>query len=90
LGSFIGDHAKTGIGTRLNSGTIIGYGASVWGSEFQAKVVPPFTWGSPGEYGLADIEKWLLTSKRVLARREQTLSPLEETIIRETYKEALS
>ena len=46
LGTFFGDHAKTGIGTPLTTGTVLGAGACVFGSEMQPKVVPPFAWGS--------------------------------------------
>ena len=49
FGCLIGDHAKTGIGTRLNTGTILGAGANVFGSEMPPKWVEPFSWGSgPG------------------------------------------
>ena len=41
LGSLIGDHAKTAIGTLLNTATIIGAGSIIGGSVFLTKSVPP-------------------------------------------------
>ena len=44
LGSLFGDHAKTGIGMRLTTGTVIGAGANVFGAAMPPKYVPPFSW----------------------------------------------
>jgi UDP-N-acetylglucosamine diphosphorylase/glucosamine-1-phosphate N-acetyltransferase len=41
LGAFVGDHVKTGIGTRLTTGCVIGAGANVFGSVMPPKFVPP-------------------------------------------------
>ena len=43
IGSLIGDHVKTGIGTRLMAGTYVGFGSSVAVSTPVPKVVPSFT-----------------------------------------------
>ncbi|MCC7002843.1 MAG: hypothetical protein IT357_11870, partial [Gemmatimonadaceae bacterium] len=45
LGALIGDHAKTGIGTRLTTGCVVGAGANVFGSVMPPKAVAPFAWG---------------------------------------------
>jgi UDP-N-acetylglucosamine diphosphorylase/glucosamine-1-phosphate N-acetyltransferase len=73
LGSLIGDHAKTGIGMRLTTGTVIGAGASIAGAAMPGKYVPPFSWGQcdkPGEY---DLERFLTTTERVMGRRNVVL-----------------
>ncbi len=46
LGAFIGDYARTGIGTRLTTGTVMGAGANVFPPGFAPKVIPPFAWGA--------------------------------------------
>jgi UDP-N-acetylglucosamine diphosphorylase/glucosamine-1-phosphate N-acetyltransferase len=74
LGTFFGDHAKTGIGTPLTTGTVLGAGACVFGSEMQPKVVPPFAWGSGAPYDTFQLEKFLTVTERVMARRHVTLS----------------
>lgn len=72
LGSLIGDHAKTGILTRLTTGSSIGPGANVISDDVVPNVVPPFAWGSRGDrYELA---RFLQTAERVMARRKVTLS----------------
>ena len=48
LGSLIGDHVKTAIGTMLGTGTIIGAGANVFDAPAVPKFVPPFAWGGTG------------------------------------------
>jgi UDP-N-acetylglucosamine diphosphorylase/glucosamine-1-phosphate N-acetyltransferase len=73
LGSLIGDHAKTAIGTMLASGTVIGAGANVFGDP-APKWVPPFAWGSRGDERL-DEAGFLRTAERVLPRREVTVTP---------------
>ena len=40
LGSLVGDHAKTAIGTMLGTGTIVGAGANVFGASAVPKWVP--------------------------------------------------
>jgi UDP-N-acetylglucosamine diphosphorylase / glucose-1-phosphate thymidylyltransferase / UDP-N-acetylgalactosamine diphosphorylase / glucosamine-1-phosphate N-acetyltransferase / galactosamine-1-phosphate N-acetyltransferase len=74
LGTFFGDHAKTGIGTPLTTGTVLGAGACVFGSEMQPKVVPPFAWGSHPPYDTFQLEKFLTVTERVMERRHVVLS----------------
>ena len=48
LGTLFGDHVKTGIGTSLTTGCVLGAGANVFGSAMPPKVVAPFAWGEAG------------------------------------------
>lgn len=73
LGTLFGDHAKTGIGLRLTTGTVIGTGANVYGSAMPPKVVPPFSWGDGAPYALYRADKFLDVAGRVMARRHVTL-----------------
>ena len=68
LGSLIGDHAKTAIGTMLPTGTVIGAGANVFG-EGLTKYVPPFAWGANGKEQLTE-EGFLRIAERVMPRRD--------------------
>jgi len=74
LGSMIGDHAKTGIGTRLTTGTVIGAGANVFGSEMPPKYVPPFSWVDGKQMTEYRLPKFLEIATRAMARRSVTLS----------------
>ncbi len=69
LGCFIGDHVKTGIGVLLNTGTVLGAGSNVFGSEMPPKWVPPFSWGSGSDLGLYRRDAFLETASIVMERR---------------------
>lgn len=73
-GSFVGDHAKTGIGTRLTTGSVIGAGANVFGDRMSPKFVPPFAWGDAAPFGEFAVEKFLEVAERVMRRRDVALS----------------
>ena len=75
LGSLIGDHVKTGIGTRLSTGTVIGAGASVFGDAMPPRVVPPFSWGGQPGAPVFALEKFLDVATRVMGRRAVEMSP---------------
>jgi UDP-N-acetylglucosamine diphosphorylase/glucosamine-1-phosphate N-acetyltransferase len=74
LGTLFGDHAKTGIGTRLTTGTVLGAGANVYGSAMPPKAVPPFGWGERPPYDVFRIDKFLAVAERVMARRKVSLT----------------
>ena len=74
LGSLIGDHAKTGIGMRLNTGSVIGAGANVFGAAMAPKYVPPFSWVDGDEVTEFRLAKFLDVAARVMSRRAVELS----------------
>jgi UDP-N-acetylglucosamine diphosphorylase/glucosamine-1-phosphate N-acetyltransferase len=74
LGTLFGDHAKTGIGTRLTTGTLLGAGANVFGIQLPPKVVPPFAWGGSPPHDVYALDKFLEVAERVMARRDITMS----------------
>jgi UDP-N-acetylglucosamine diphosphorylase/glucosamine-1-phosphate N-acetyltransferase len=74
LGTLFGDHSKTGIGTCLNTGTVLGAGANVHGGTMPPKVIPPFAWGSAPPYSVYHLGKFLDVAARVMERRHVTLS----------------
>jgi len=74
LGTLFGDHAKTGIGLRLTTGSVLGAGANVYGSVMPPKAVPPFSWGEAGALTSYRMDKFLEVASRMMARRHVTLS----------------
>jgi UDP-N-acetylglucosamine diphosphorylase/glucosamine-1-phosphate N-acetyltransferase len=74
LGSMIGDHAKTAIGTRLTTGSVIGTGANIFGTSMPPKVVAPFSWGGTSDAPIYDLDKFLGVAERVMVRRHVALS----------------
>ncbi|MGA1309157.1 MAG: putative sugar nucleotidyl transferase [Gemmatimonadaceae bacterium] len=74
LGSLIGDHVKTGIGTRLTTGGVIGAGANCFGTQMPPKVVAPFAWGEATRWELFALDKFLVVAERMMQRRGMPLS----------------
>ena len=73
LGTLFGDHAKTAIGTRLTTGSVIGAGANVFGAAMTPKVVRPFAWGTEGTPTYYDADRFIRVAERVMGRRNVTL-----------------
>jgi len=83
LGSLIGDHAKTAIGTLLGTGTVIGTGASVFGDVRPPKYIAPFAWGSGG--ARMTREGFLATAERVLPRRDVPMDDATRSLLSRIY-----
>lgn len=73
IGCLLGDHVKTGIGTMLNTGTVVGTGSNLYGAAMPPKYVPPFSWGSGSDLDDYDLDRFLATTERVMQRRNVTL-----------------
>ena len=85
LGTLFGDHAKTGIGMTLTTGSVVGAGAQVFGGAMQPKVVPPFAWGTAPPYDSFDLERFLVVAERVMARRKVELGDRGRSHLRRAY-----
>jgi len=70
LGCLLGDHVKTAIGTRINTGTVVGAGSTLLGDSLPPKWVPPFTWGSGSGTAPYERERFIGVARTVLARRD--------------------
>jgi hypothetical protein len=86
LGTFFGDHAKTGIGTPLTTGSVLGAGANVYGCETQPKVVAPFSWGEANEYETYRVDKFLEAAERMMARRNVTLDDRMRVVLERAHE----
>lgn len=86
LGTLFGDHAKTGIGLTLTTGTVVGAGAQIYGSEMPPKVVPPFAWGDTAPYETFQLEKFLLVAERVMSRRHVALTDRGRAYLRRVFE----
>lgn len=86
LGTLFGDHAKTGIGTMLSTGTVMGAGANVFGANMPPKVVPPFAWGNAEPYDTYDVTRFLAVAERVMSRRHVTLGDRARKQLEEAHK----
>jgi hypothetical protein len=84
LGSLIGDHAKTAIGTLLATGTVLGTGANVFETVRPPKYVPPFAWGATGGERMTR-DGFLGIAERVLPRRDVTVDPALRDLLGRIY-----
>ena len=84
VGSIIGDHTKTGIGTILPTGCVLGTASNVFTRGAVPNFVPSFSWLT--SEGMTDfrIDKAIEIARTVMARRQVELSDDEEKLIRET------
>ena len=88
VGSFIGDHTKTSIGTLLNTGTTIGIMCNIVGvGALPPKYVPPFSLFVNGKItkGLG-FKALLETARTSMSRRKIELSAEEEHLLRAIYE----
>jgi UDP-N-acetylglucosamine diphosphorylase/glucosamine-1-phosphate N-acetyltransferase len=85
VGLIMGDHAKSGINTMFNTGTVVGVGSNVFGAGFPPKAVPSFSWGGAEGLVTYDLEKCLAVARRVVGRRKMTLTDPEEQALRAVF-----
>ena len=90
LGSLIGDHVKTAIGTRLMTGTVIGTGAMVATTASPPTTVERFAWLTDDGQRLYKIDKFIEMARTVMSRREMDLGEAEEALLRSIHAEASS
>ncbi len=84
LGSLIGDHAKTAIGTLLPTGSIVATGANVFGAVRAPKYTAPFAWGDSGT--TCDADRFLEVARRVMPRREVVVDEAMEKHLRSLHQ----
>ena len=86
IGSFVGAHAKTGIGTLLPTGASIGVGANLFGGgRFAPKQVPAFAWWDGQRLDEHRLEPFLATARIAMSRRGRELGPADEEVLRALF-----
>jgi hypothetical protein len=83
LGCFIADFARTGIGTLINTGSVIGVGANVFCGGLTPKSIPNFAWGEGQKY---EWSKFIADVRKMMARRGKKLSKEQEKRLQGLYK----
>jgi UDP-N-acetylglucosamine diphosphorylase/glucosamine-1-phosphate N-acetyltransferase len=87
VGSLIGDHAKTAIHTRLNTGTVIGVSANVFCVGFPDRETPSFTWGGGADRQEYRLGKAVRVAAEVTARRGVVFAPADEGLFARLHQE---
>ena len=81
VGSLIGDHTKTGIGTFLNTGVVIGFCNNLYGGAlFAEKEIGHFRWGTPGNLVEYRVDKAIEVAKAVMKRRKLEFEKSSEVL----------
>lgn len=81
VGSFIGDHSKTGIGTLLNTGVSIGFSCNIYGGTLvTSREVPSFSWGDESGYDIYHVDKAMAVARTVMTRREVPFTAADEEL----------
>ena len=86
LGVCIGDYAKTGINTMINTGTVIGVNSNVFGEGFPPKHLPNFTWGISNLESY-NIDKAISVNQKMANLLYETISPKDVEILNHLFKE---
>lgn len=86
LGLMMGDHSKTSINTMLNTGTVIGVSANIYGEGFPPKYIPSFFWGGSKERNEYRIDKALSTARRVMERKNIILNSETEDLFKYLFQ----
>lgn len=85
-GTIMADHSKIGINTMLNTGTVIGVSANIFGAGFPRQFIPSFSWGGAGGFKEYLPKKALQTANLVLQRRGLTANDMEERILKHIFE----
>jgi UDP-N-acetylglucosamine diphosphorylase/glucosamine-1-phosphate N-acetyltransferase len=86
VGSLIGAHVKTGIGTLLPTGASVGTGSNLFaGGRFAPKRTPSFAWWDGDTTVDHEIGRFLATARIAFGRRGRVFSPADEAACRELF-----
>lgn len=82
LGPIIGDYVRTGITTRMPTGTVIGTGTMIAQSTFTPTCVPRMRFITDEGDQPYDADKLIATAQAMMARRDQQLTDAEAARLR--------
>lgn len=86
-GLIMADHAKCGINTMFNTGTVVGVSANVFGAGFPRNFIPDFAWGGAHGFEVYGLNKMLETMKKVYSRRNKELDEIEINLITKVFNQ---
>lgn len=87
-GLIMGDHSKFGINTMLNTGTVVGVGCNIFGSDFPRNFLPSFTWGGHGGMKEHMLRQFFKTAEAVMKRRDIALDDTEKDMLTEIFEQS--
>jgi len=84
-GTVMGDYSRCAINSMLNTGTVAGVSAHVFGSGFPPKFIPSFSWGGAGQMETYRFEPAVETLKKLLGLKGKVLTPNELNVLKAIY-----
>lgn len=85
-GLMMGDHAKCGINTMFNTGTVVGVGANVFGAGYPRNFVPSFAWGGASGLTTFQLKKFYEVAEAVMKRRGIDLGEVDSTLLADIFE----
>ncbi|MBO3699616.1 GlmU family protein [Roseivirga sp. E12] len=85
-GLMMGDHAKCGINTMFNTGTVVGVGSNVFGSGYPRNFVPSFAWGGASGLTTFQLRKFYEVAEAVMKRRSIELDDQERDMLSKVFE----
>ncbi|RDC58240.1 glucose-1-phosphate thymidylyltransferase [Pedobacter chinensis] len=85
-GLIMADHAKCGINTMFNTGTVAGVSANIFGPGFPRNFVPDFAWGGVQGFEVYSLKKMFETAEKVYTRRDMAFDEQEKAILNKVFE----
>ncbi|WP_316848490.1 putative sugar nucleotidyl transferase [Pedobacter psychrodurus] len=85
-GLIMADHAKCGINTMFNTGSVVGVGTNVFGAGMPPNHIADFSWGGASAFETYKIDKMFETTEKVFARKNLPLDQAEKDIIAKVFE----
>ena len=90
VGCFLGDHVKTGIGTPINTGTVVGAGSNLFGGRMPPAYVPLFSWGEGEVLVEYRLDRFLATAQAAMRRRDVELTKGMRQVLSRAFEQSRS
>lgn len=85
-GLIMADHAKCGINTMFNTGTVVGVAANIFGAGFPRNFIPSFAWGGAQGYTETRLNKAYEIAELVMERRNKPFNEVEKQIMTDVFE----
>ena len=72
----------------LNTGTVVGVSANVFGGGFPRTFIPSFSWGGAAGFTTYKIEKAFETAEKMMERRNQKLTEEDRDILKAVFEQS--
>jgi UDP-N-acetylglucosamine diphosphorylase/glucosamine-1-phosphate N-acetyltransferase len=85
-GLIMGDHSKMGINMMVNTGTMVGVSANLYGGGFPRNFIPSFAWGGAGGFLKQRLSLFTDTARAVMARRNKVFDDADQRLMAYLYE----